>query len=209
MRWCLTAALLMPAGLALLIVFPGLSRASIGVGVQGAPVRLRGVAQPGGSYSLPPVYVVNTGTQDETISMRVQRLSAGPGRTVPPSWIHFAENGLQLPASGSARIPLQLVVPTDARPGKYFSDVLVAGSAGITVGKANLGVAAATKLEFRVGRGSGHGLAFPPWTRWTLAGLLLLTLVIVGLRVSRLQVRVVRRPVTHSAMDRRDGYPYG
>ncbi len=157
----------------MLIAFPWLAQASIGVGVQGAPVRLHTVARPGSSYALPPVYVVNTGTQDETISMRVQRLSHGPGRTVPSSWIRFTGNGMQLSARKSARVPLELVVPAGAAPGKYLSDVVVVGSAAISVGKTNLGVAAATKLEFSVGRASGSGLGIPPWTLWAIGGLLL------------------------------------
>jgi hypothetical protein len=197
--------LLMPAWLALLIAFPGRSQASVGVGVQGQPVRLRGIAQPGGSYSLPPVYVVNTGTQDESISMRVQRLSRGPGRTVPPSWIHFTGNGMRLAVRTSARIPLQLVVPASAEPGKYLSDVVVAGSATIVAGRANFGVAAATKLEFSVGQRPGQGLAFPPWTRWTLAGLLFLGVATFGFRVLGLQVRVVRKPAGN-AIDRGGEY---
>jgi hypothetical protein len=204
-RW-LAAISAVPAGLALLIAFPGQSQASIGVGVQSVPVRLASVAQPGDSYSFAPVYIVNTGTQDESISMRVQRFSHGPGRTVPPSWIHFSGNGMRLAARSSARVPLELVVPAGAEPGKYLSDVVVAGTAGIVVGKANLGVAAATKLEFTVGRGSGHGLAFPPWTRWTLGLLLLLAAAIFAFRVSGLQIRVMRKPVSSNAIDLRGGY---
>jgi hypothetical protein len=204
-RW-LTAISAVPAGAALLIAFPGQSQASIGVGVQSTPVRLGSIAQPGDSYSFAPVYVVNTGTQDESISMRVERISHGPGRTVPPSWIHFTGNGMRLPARNSARIPLQLVVPADAKPGKYLSDVVVAGSAGIVVGKANIAVAAATKLEFTVGRAARHGLAFPPWTRWTLGVLLLLAAATFAFRVSGLRVTAMRRPASGSAVDLRGGY---
>ncbi len=182
-RRLMRATLAVPAALGLLIVFPGLTQASIGVGVQGAPVRLRAVAQPGSSYALPPVYVVNTGTQDESISMHIQRLSHGPGRTVPSS-----------PTHKSARIPLELVVPADAAPGKYLSDVVVVGSAAISVGKTNLGVAAATKLEFSVGQGSGPRLGFPVWILWTLAGLLLLAAARLAFRASGPQVRVARKP---------------
>jgi hypothetical protein len=202
----LTALLAAPAGLALLVALPGISQASIGVGVQSTPVRLGSVAQQGDSYSLAPVYVVNTGTQDESISMRVERLSHGPGRAVPPSWIHFTGSGMRLAARRSARIPLQLVVPAGARPGKYLSDVVVAGSAGIVVGKANLAVAAATKLEFTVGRASGQGLAFPPWAPWTLGGLFLVAAAAFAFRGSGLQVRVVRKPVSGSVIDGRGGY---
>ena len=193
-RRLMRATLAVPAALGLLIVFPGLTQASIGVSVQGAPVRLRAVAQPGSSYALPPVYVVSTGTQDESISMHIQRLSHGPGRTVPSSWIQFTDNGMQLPTHKSARIPLELVVPADAAPGKYLSDVVVVGSAAISVGKTNLGVAAATKLEFSVGQGSGPRLGFPVWILWTLAGLLLLAAARLAFRASGPQVRVARKP---------------
>jgi hypothetical protein len=205
-RRLLTALLAVSAGLALLVAFPGISQASIGVGVQSAPVRLGSVAQPGDSYSLAPVYVVNTGTQDESISMRVERLSHGPGRAVPPSWIHFTGSGMRLAVRTSTRIPLELVVPAGARPGKYLSDVVVAGSARIVVGKANLAVAAATKLEFTVGRASGQGLAFPPGVPWTLGGLLLLAAATFAFRVSGLRVRVMRKPASGSVIDHRGGY---
>jgi hypothetical protein len=139
---------------------------------------------------------VNTGTQDESISMRVQRLSRGQGRAVPPSWIHFTGSGMRLGVRRSARIPLELIVPAGAEPGKYLSDVVVVGSAGIAVGQANLGVAAATRLEFTVGKGSGSGLAFPPWAPWTLGGLLLLAAAAFAFRGSGLQVRVTRKPAS-------------
>lgn len=203
-RW-LTAAAVIPAGVALLIALPGLAQASIGVGVQGTPVRLGHVAQRGDSYPLAAVYVVNTGTQDESISLHVQRFSRGPDRTVPPSWIHFSGNGMQLAARESARIPLQLVVPASAAPGKYRSDVVVVGSAGVTVGRANLGVAAATGLEFTVGQGSAQGAAFRPWMLWTLGGLLLLAAAVFAFRASGLQVSVARRPTDGNAVDIRGG----
>src|SRR5713226_4691549 len=130
--------------------FPAAAEASVGVGVQAGPVRLAGAAHPGGSYQLPPVYVVDTGTEPESVRVRVQRLSPGPGRAVPPSWVHATGPGLQLAAHQGARIPLELVVPAGARPGRYLSDVVVAASAAVSAGRANLGVGAATKLEFTV-----------------------------------------------------------
>ena len=204
-RW-LRAALALPAAAALLIAFAGLAQASIGVGVQGAPVRLRAIAQPGGSYALPPVYVINTGTQDESISMRVQRLSHGPGRPVPASWIQFSGDGMQLAASKSAKVPLELVVPAGAAPGKYLSDVVVVGSAAVTAGQTNLGVAAATKLEFSVGQGSAPGSAFPQWTLWILGGLLLVAALLLAFRRSGPPVQVAGGPAGNDSADRERGY---
>jgi hypothetical protein len=205
MRRCLAAAVVIPAAVALLIAFPALAQASIGVGVQGAPVRLGHVAKRGESYALTAVYVVNTGTQAESISLHVQRFTHRPGITVPPSWIHFSSNGVSLAAHDSARIPLQLVVPAGAEPGQYRSDIVVVGSAGVTVGRANLGVAAATGLEFTVGQGSVQGAGFRPWMLWTLGGLLLLGAAIFAFRASGLQVSVARRPTDGSAVDLRGG----
>lgn len=209
-RWP-RAAWAVPAAAGLLFAFPGLAQASVGVGVQSAPVRLRTVAQPGSSYALPPVYVANTGTQDESIRMRVQRISHGPGRAVPAAWIQFTGNGMRLSARESARIPVKLVVPAGARPGKYLSDVIVVGSAAIAAGRTHLGAAAATKLEFSIGRspGGGTGLSFPPWTLWTLGGLLALAAAMLAFRASGLQLRIERRPASSSFIDRRGEYRGG
>ncbi len=64
----------------LMLAIPAAAQASIGVGIQAGPVQLAGAAHPGGSYALPPVYVVNTGTQDESLSIRIERVSSGQGR---------------------------------------------------------------------------------------------------------------------------------
>ena len=70
-------------GVLLLVAAPAAAYASVGVGVQAGPVQLAGVAHPGGTYALPPVYVVNTGTQAESVAVRIERISHGTGRTVP------------------------------------------------------------------------------------------------------------------------------
>ena len=161
LRWWLSA----PFALLMLLAVPASAYASVGIGIQAGPVRLSGAAHPGGSYALPAVYVVNTGTQEESVVIRIERLSAGHGRTVPPSWIQAAGGAVELSHNQSARIPLQLVVPATAKPGAYFSDVVVRGSAAVSGAGANFGVAAATDLEFRVAPGlvSGPCLSLPGW----------------------------------------------
>jgi len=158
----------------LLLAVPAAAQASIGVGIQAGPVRLTGVAHPGGSYALPPVYVVNTGTQDESLSIRIDRLSAGQERSVPAAWIRPGA-AVRLSHNQSARIPLELVVPNAAKPGQYLTDVVVRGTAALAGGGANLDVAAATKLEFRVAPGvvSGSWFAVPAWL-WPGIGIVLL-----------------------------------
>jgi hypothetical protein len=196
---------LVPVAVVALLAIPAAAAdASIGVGIQAGPVLLSGAAHPGGSYALTPVYVVNTGTQPETIALRVERISAGHGMTVPASWIRATGPAITLSHNQAARIPLELAVPASARPGQYFSDVVARGSGGIAAGTANLAVAAATNLQFRVAPGvvSGSWLSLPGWLLPGVAGLLVLAVAAFVIRNSGLRVRVERRAVSRSAEGR-------
>jgi hypothetical protein len=74
LRW-LPAGLVIVAGL---VTWPGLpASASIGVGVQANPVSLGNTAHPGATYTLPSLYIVNTGTQAESMTVRVERKTVG------------------------------------------------------------------------------------------------------------------------------------
>jgi hypothetical protein len=161
--WRLLAVpLAVPVALVTLAGFPQTSEASVGVGVQVSPVRLESMAHRGERYAL-PLDVVNTGTQAEAVSMRVERLSRGPGRAVPPSWIQFPGTAVQIAPGKAARVSLELVVPGRAKPGVYLSDIVVSGSGGPS-GTGNLGAAAATKLEFSVSSAPAQGASsFPVW----------------------------------------------
>ena len=173
LRW-LSAGLAIAVGLAAWLGFAGPARASIGVGVQANPVSLSGTAHPGASYTLPSLYIVNTGTQAESMSVRVVRRTE-PGRAIPESWIRITALSGQLPPKQSARIALELVTPADAKPGSYVSDIVVTGSTAPVAG-VNFGAAAATKLEFTITPGppGGSWLSVPAWTWWVIGGLVIL-----------------------------------
>jgi len=192
LRW-LSAGLAIAVGLAAWLGFAGPARASIGVGVQANPVSLSGAAHPGASYALPSLYVVNTGTQAESMSVRVVRRT-GPGLAIPESWIHIGGLSGQLPPKQSARIALELVTPADAEPGNYLGDIMVTGSTAPVAG-VNFGAAAATKLEFTITPGppGGSWLSFPAWTWWVIGGLVILAAATFGWRRSGLRIRVERK----------------
>jgi uncharacterized membrane protein len=191
LRRLMAVALAVPVALAAPASFAQTADASIGVGVQASPVRLGSMAHRGERYAL-PLDVVNTGTEAEAVSMRVERLSRGPGRAVPPSWIQFAGPAVQLAPGKAARVSLELVVPGRAKPGEYLSDIVVSSSAAGQAGTGNLGVAAATKLEFSVSSAPAQGASsFPAWMWWAITGLLLLlALTVFGARRSGLRIRV-------------------
>jgi len=184
----------LPIGALALLAWPAASYASVGVGVQAGPVRLDGVAHPGGQYALIPVYVVNTGTQTESVSISVERISAGTGRTVPPGWISASLVPVRLSHAQSARIPLELTVPRTAVPGRYFSDVVAKGSASFSAGGARLGVAAATGLEFTVAPGvaTAGWFSVPGWVLAYVLGVLVVTAAAVGVRRSGVRIRIER-----------------
>jgi hypothetical protein len=194
-------------GVLLLLAAPVAASASVGVGVQAGPVRLAGAAHPGGTYALPAVYVVNTGTQAETVAIRIERISPGTGRTVPSAWITVSALPTALGHGQSARIPLNLVVPAGARPGQYFSDVVVTGSAALTAGGAHLGVAAATDLEFRVAPGavSQGWFMVPSWVLAAVVAIVLLAVAVVLVTRSGIRIRIERATASAGAGNGGDG----
>lgn len=198
--------LTLPISALVLAAWPAMSYASVGVGVQAGPVRLAGVVHPGGQYALPPVYVVNTGTEPESVTIRIERISPGTGRTVPASWVHVS-GPVRLSHAEAAHIPLTLTVPRTAVPGRYFSDVVARGSAALVAGGANLGVAAATNLEFTVAPGavSAGWFSAPGWLLPFVVIVIVLGAAVVAIRRSGLRIRI-ERGAARAGMGGRTGH---
>jgi hypothetical protein len=195
----------LPLGALVLLIWPAAGYASVGVGVQAGPVRLAGIAHPGGQYALPPVFVVNTGTQPESVVIAIERISSGSGRTVPPAWISASSGPVRLAHRQSARIPLSLSVPPHAAPGRYFSDVVAKGTASLSAGGADLGVAAATDLEFTVARSPvSTGVSVPIWLLPYVAAVIMAAAAAVVVRRSGMRIRIERGPVRAGAGSERD-----
>jgi hypothetical protein len=195
-----------PTSALLVLAWSATSFASVGVGVQAGPVRLTGAAHPGGRYALPPVFVVNTGTQPESVVIAIERISPGSGRTVPPAWVAASSAPVRLAHDQSARIPLSLTVPVGAAPGRYFSDVVAKGTAQVAAGGANLGVAAATELEFSVVPGAvqSGGLSAPSWLLPYVLAVIVIAAAAVVVRRTGVRIRIERGPVRANAGRRGD-----
>jgi hypothetical protein len=182
-------------GAACLALLPVPVAATVGTGVGASPITLAEPAQPGHSYRLPALYVINTGTESSYYMVRVQAIGQSQGKAVPASWIQFGRNHFQLQPKQALAVPITLAVPGNATTGTYRS-YLAAGTvpASPTSGVA-FGAAAATRLEFTVARPGGF--TFPwPWPLWVW--LLVVLLVLVGgglllLRASGLGIQIERR----------------
>jgi hypothetical protein len=159
--------------------------ADAGAGIEASPVVLATPAHPGNSYTLPAVYVVNTGTDVSQYHLKVEDLSLGKGgHSVPPDWVHFSRNDFVLAPKESTTVPMRLNVESGAQIGNYASDLVVG-----TVPRSGHGLnavasaQAATKLLFTVRLGVNDDSS---WLWW-----LLLSMVVAGvlLAVSGLQRR--------------------
>jgi hypothetical protein len=169
--------------------------ASVGTGVGADPIVLTQTAQPGQSYALPALYLVNTGTETSRYAVRVARIEKGQQRAVPAAWIVVPARPISLAPKAAADVPLTLDVPANAAPGDYMTDVIAStlasatGSAG-----ASLGTQAATQLRFSIGNAGGW-LPWPP-PGWALLSVLAAVVVlggVVGVRRSGLRINVERR----------------
>jgi hypothetical protein len=202
---------LAPAVLAgALVAMPQAAQASIGVGIQAGAVQLSGAAHPGESVALPGVSVVNSGTHPESIRLSVHRLSKGPGRVVPASWIKFGTPVVQLEPKHAVRVPVELVVPAGAKPGAYLSDIVATGSSAeqVSAGRASLGAGAATLLKFRVTPNAAPGFWSSVFTQtlWALLILIFLVAVVLVVRRSGIRVRVERKAAGYGTADEIGGW---
>jgi hypothetical protein len=173
------------------LALPAVAGASLGTGVGASPIMLAHTAIPGHAYTLPGVYVLNTGTVSSRYHLRVQRLSPGAARTLPTGWVTLQRNDFLLRPHRAAIIPFTVNIPRSASSGRYLSDVVASTSSARRGGGTALGAAAATLLGLTVG-GSSPAIPWRTIVLALIAGLLAGTAA-YGVRRSGLAVRVERR----------------
>jgi len=179
------------AACAAIALVPLYAAASVGTGVGANPIVLSEQAQPGHSYLLPQLYVVNTGTEASHYRVRVERLEKGAQRDVPSGWVELPTSPVTLAAGGSTRLSLRLAVPAGAVPGDYMTDLVVGTVAPGGASGTSLGAAAATQLRFSVAAvNEGFSWPLPFWVDTLLiAGAVVVALVFLARRAGvRLQV---------------------
>lgn len=163
--------------------------AGAGAGVEASPVVLPVPANPGQSYALPGLYVVNTGDESSRYVARVERLASARGLDVPSAWISFGRNDVLLAPGQWTILPLSLTVPSAAAVGHYASDLIVATAGDTAQGGTIVGAAAATGLEFSVAE---PGVRIDP--AWLVAVLVAVMSVplLASWRRRRIRVRLER-----------------
>jgi hypothetical protein len=143
-------------------------QADIGAGIGADPIMLPQPVLAGHSYTMPPVLVVNTGTEPARYAVTVQRRRTSDDTVVPPEWVQFEKNSFTLRPKETATVPVTLNIPADAKPGKYSSTVL-AGTVADSPGATALGAQAGTDIKFQVAE--RPPLIPWPWPWWSYATL--------------------------------------
>ncbi|HEY1830007.1 MAG TPA: hypothetical protein VGG38_07180 [Acidimicrobiales bacterium] len=178
------------------VLVPGLAFAtgSIGIGIQAEPIALATPVTAGHQYNFPTAYIVNKGTEGVVAKFEVRRFNGGIGHDIPAAWIEFPTPYVLLRPGQSVHILIILNLPKSAVLGKYQSDVFVDTATKPNASRvgAQVGAAAATKIEFTVG---SHPAPSPsrksiPLAAYIGGGVLLLVLLLLTLWRLGFRVRV-------------------
>ena len=178
------------AAVAAALALPAVAAATIGTGVGATPIELSAPIVAGGSYKLPQLLLVNTGTVQSRYHARIEELSPGSGKPVPATWVTFARNDLRLAPRHRTYVPITLGIPSDAPAGRYVSDIVAGTKAPHAVGGTALGAASATVIRFTVQAKPGGGL--PGWLPIAAGGLLAALALSYGVKRSGLRLAIHR-----------------
>jgi hypothetical protein len=162
--------------------------ADIGVGVDIAEIVIDEVLAGGNTYSLPAVGVANTGDRTTGYEVEITYMNGQEEMAPSADWFQFDPQRFSLEAGTSRKVGISLHVPRDAPTGQYFALIeahpVVGGGGGTTIG-----IAAATKLRFSVGRDVSVLTAIGDFLRdhapHTYVGLGLIAAIVVVLLLRR------------------------
>lgn len=126
------------------------TQASVGVGVGTGKIEVKEEIKSGSIYTLPPITVFNTGTEDASYTMEVTLNETQPQLKPNPNWFSFSPQEFSLSPGKSQLVTPTFHPPLVTQPGDYFGYLEAHPSETVQQGGATIGVAAATKLSFTV-----------------------------------------------------------
>jgi hypothetical protein len=124
------------------------TQAGPGVGVNLGRIEISDRLAPGGSYNLPVLGVLNTGSDPGDYEVVITYIGNQAEKRPPDSWFGFQPQRFRLEPKQMEGVKIRLTLPTGADPGNYFALIEahpVAEGEGVQIG-----VAAATRLSFTV-----------------------------------------------------------
>jgi hypothetical protein len=135
------------AGVLAALVFAASAPAGPGVALAARTILVRQPLDPGGVYRLPVLPVRNPGDVVSDYRMTVSYLENTAGRA-PEGWFRFAPALFELRPGETHLVEARIVIPADARPGKY--EALIGARIEQEGSGASVGVGAAATVRFTV-----------------------------------------------------------
>ncbi len=133
-----------------LFFVPTLALASIGVGVGTGKIQVEDKLKPGIIYELPPLTVLNTGTEPSDYEVSISYFEKQPELMPELSWFMFSPPTFYLEPGKSQVVNVKINLPLNAKPGDYFAYLEGHPIKRVQAGINTVGVAAAAKLYFTV-----------------------------------------------------------
>lgn len=137
----------------LFILSPFYASAGIGVGVGIGKIVMDKSLSPGGTYTLPSLPVINTGTESSQYSVTVEYREGVEEIRPEKNWFSFDPSSFIVEPGNSKNINIVLSIPTDAKPGDYFVFLQaqpIKDQALVDNSNTSVNIAAAAKLYFTI-----------------------------------------------------------
>lgn len=201
------------AAWALIAVSPS-AVAKVGVGVNVGKIDVEQALYSGGIYALPSIGVVNTGDEPATYSMRAVSMTGQKERIPKPNWFAFDPKEFPVAPGAVQSVQVQLTLPVNAEPGKYFTLLMASPSKTATSPGANIAVGAGTKVSFTVEQTNIFRAIYyrirdlmkmySPWS-WILLAIVVVAVIAIPLsRKFRFSLGVQRRTSSDTPEDARE-----
>jgi len=136
--------------LLVIILFPNLVFARVGVGVATGKIIVEEDLNPGETYLLPNFSVINTGDERSNYSASIEYKQGIQEVNPAKEWFSMEPNEFTLDPSDVQNVKVKLNIPIKAKPGNYFAFVEAHPVANSETSGASINVAAASKLYFTI-----------------------------------------------------------
>lgn len=136
--------------LVVVLFVPAFTFATIGVGVGTGKIVVEEKMKPGMIYNLPPLTVINTGTETSDYEATTSYLEGQKQLRTEKSWFIFSPQHFTLKPGKVQAVRIKLNLPVDAKPGDYFAYLIGQPVRQTKQGVTSINVAAAAKLYFTV-----------------------------------------------------------
>jgi P pilus assembly chaperone PapD len=175
----------------LLLALPLLAEAAVGVGVGTGKIQVDEPLTPGAVNTLPAVTVINTGDETSSYTMSIDYHENQEEMRPPAEWFVIQPDTFSLEPGKTKQVSVQLDIPVKTQPGDYFAFLEARPVNTSESGGTNIGIAAATKLNFSVApaniiQGAYYRTLsilerYSPWS-YSLIAIILATLLVVYIK---------------------------